>query len=94
MAPGTRLYPFSFAISDDVLPRDYHIVVRVEFVSRADQMIEISWHFSVFAELVHLASASLPAKNTNFHLPPPDRLITFGFVCTFFHKHTGMQFTI
>ena len=35
---GARHSPssFSFAISDDVMPKGYHLVVRVGFVSRAD----------------------------------------------------------
>jgi len=41
------------------LSRAYHLEVRVGFVSRIDQMIVISWHFSTFTRLVCLAFQKL-----------------------------------
>jgi hypothetical protein len=56
MVPGTRLHPFSFAISDAIFSRGITQWL-VSFVRRADQMIEISWHFSVFTKLTYSAFA-------------------------------------
>jgi hypothetical protein len=68
-APGTRLHPISFATSRNALPKGYYVEVRVGFVSMADLMTVISWHFSGFIRLTYSASESLSEANTNLYTP-------------------------
>jgi hypothetical protein len=68
-------FVISFATSDVALFRAYHLEVRVRFVSRADQMIVISWHFSLFTRLAYSASASVSETNTILY--PPRANISF-----------------
>jgi hypothetical protein len=53
-APGTQHHPLCFAVSNDAMSRGYNMEVRVGFVGRADQIIVISWHLSVFTRVAYL----------------------------------------
>jgi hypothetical protein len=55
------------ATSKDVLPKGYHVEVRVGFVGIADLMTMISWLFSGFIRITYSVSASLSEANTNFY---------------------------